>query len=85
MSENHSNHTLIRLPDLLKLVRISRSSVYLRLNQKSKYFDASFPRPVPLSSESRGGVAFVFAEVQAWIESRIQVRDTTETIAKEES
>lgn len=81
----HPNHTLIRLPALLKLVRISRSSVYLRLDPKSKYFDASFPRPIPLSSESRGGVAWLLSEINLWIESRIQVRDTTETIAKEES
>lgn len=28
----------------------------IKINNKSKYFDATFPRPVPLSSEIRGGV-----------------------------
>lgn len=82
MIENHPNHTLIRLPDLLRLTGLSRSSVYLRLNPKWKYFDERFPKPVPLSSEIRGGVAFLSTEIQAWIESRIQAREAAKSIAK---
>ncbi|PSJ16203.1 helix-turn-helix transcriptional regulator [Nitrosomonas supralitoralis] len=82
MIENHQNHTLIRLPDLLRLTGLSRSSVYLRLNPKSKYFDEKFPAPVPLSSEIRGGVAWLLSEINLWIESRIQARAEITSIAK---
>lgn len=83
MIENHPNkHTLIRLPELIQLTGLSRSCIYLKLNPKSKYFDEFFPKPVPLSSEIRGGVAWLLAEIQLWIESRIQARAERKVTAK---
>lgn len=69
-----SNYTLIRLPEVVRLTGLSRSCIYLKINNKSKYFDANFPRPVPLSSEIRGGVAWLLAEIQEWILSRLKAR-----------
>ena len=62
---------LVRMPELLALTGLQRATVYKRLKT-----DPSFPRPVPLSdSESRGApVAFVLAEVQAWVRERIARR-----------
>lgn len=63
--------TLIRLPDLVALTGLQRATVYKRLKD-----DPTFPRPVPLSdSTARGApVAWVLAEVQEWVKSRIAAR-----------
>ncbi len=63
--------TLIRMPDLLALTGMQRATVYKRLKD-----DPTFPRPVPLSdSAARGApVAWVLAEVQAWVRGRIAAR-----------
>lgn len=63
--------TLIRMPELLRLTGLQRATVYKRLKD-----DLTFPRPVPLSdSDARGApVAFVLAEVQAWVRARIASR-----------
>lgn len=75
MIENNTNNILIRLPEVIRLTGLSRSCIYLKINNKSKYFDATFPRPVPLSSGIRGGVAWLFAEIQEWILSRLNARE----------
>ena len=75
MLEKNTNNILIRLNDVLRRTGISRSSVYLKINKKSKYFDATFPRPVPLSSGIRGGVAWSLSEIEQWISSRINARE----------
>ncbi|AEJ00212.1 phage transcriptional regulator, AlpA [Nitrosomonas sp. Is79A3] len=82
MTENNPNNTFIRLPELTRLTGLSRSSVYLKINPKSKYFDELFPKPVPLSSETRGAVAWLLAETNQWIESRIQARAEKEVTVK---
>lgn len=63
--------TLIRMPELLALTGLQRATVYKRLKD-----DPTFPRPVPLSdSTARGApVAWVLAEVQEWVRSRIAAR-----------
>ncbi|WP_256672409.1 AlpA family transcriptional regulator [Pseudomonas sp. o96-267] len=64
--------TLIRMPELLALTGLQRSTVYKRLKS-----DPTFPKPVPLSdSNARGApVGFVLAEVQAWVKARIAARE----------
>nr|WP_294973700.1 AlpA family phage regulatory protein [uncultured Pseudomonas sp.] len=63
--------TLIRMPELLALTGLQRATVYKRLKA-----DPTFPKPVPLSdSTARGApVAWVLAEVQAWVRGRIAAR-----------
>ncbi|RTL52448.1 MAG: AlpA family phage regulatory protein [Rhodocyclaceae bacterium] len=65
---------LIRLPELLRMVGLSRSAIYLRLNPRSQYFDKTFPRPVSLASTSRGAVAWSAVEVERWCTSRLEAR-----------
>ncbi|WP_366090039.1 AlpA family phage regulatory protein [uncultured Dechloromonas sp.] len=67
---------LIRLAELLLLLACSRSTVYLRLDPKSPYYDPSFPRPIKLSGHAngRGAVAWVESEVEAWIAERMAAR-----------
>nr|WP_256674675.1 AlpA family phage regulatory protein [Pseudomonas sp. ALS1131] len=63
--------TLIRMPELLALTGLQRSTVYKRLKS-----DPTFPKPVPLSDSiaRRAPVAWVLAEVQAWVQARIAAR-----------
>ena len=75
MLEKNTNNILIRLPEVVRITGLRRSSIYLKINSKSKYFDASFPRPIPLSSEIRGGVAWLLSEIEEWISSRLNARE----------
>lgn len=63
--------TLIRMPELMALTGLQRPTVYKRLKD-----DPTFPRPVPLTASTARGapVAFVLAEVQAWVRARIEAR-----------
>lgn len=63
----------IRLPDLLKMTGMSRSTVYSLMNPKSKYFDPTFPKPVALTPNGRSK-AWNRAEVEAWMLSRLNAR-----------
>ena len=60
-TENSVHPLLLRLPDLQKVIGISRTSIYEKLKK-----DPAFPRPVKLGA---GSIAWRFAEVKAWVES----------------
>lgn len=61
---------VIRLKELLRLIALSRATVYERINPKSKRFDPSFPRPIKLGAAS---VGWSLNDVMAWIAARPQV------------
>lgn len=63
---------IIRMPDLVRMLGIRRSTIYKRLAT-----DPTFPRPVSLSdSNARGApIGFVLSEVQTWISKKIEHRD----------
>ena len=57
---------LIRLPEVIARTGRSRSRIYGDIAK------GEFPRPVRIGGQS---VAFVEAEVDAWIEAKIAARD----------
>jgi prophage regulatory protein len=58
---------LIRLKEVIYCTGLARSTVY-------KYIAANtFPKPVPLGGRA---VAWIQAEVDAWIEEKISIRKT---------
>ncbi|OEC51251.1 MULTISPECIES: AlpA family transcriptional regulator [unclassified Aeromonas] len=67
---------VIRLKELLRLIALSRATVYDRINPKSKRFDPSFPRPIKLGAAS---VGWSLNEVMAWIAARPQAHPITAT------
>ncbi|MCX0428574.1 MULTISPECIES: helix-turn-helix transcriptional regulator [Aeromonas] len=67
---------VIRLKELLRLIALSRATVYDRINPKSKRFDPSFPRPIKLGAAS---VGWSLNEVMAWIAERPQAHPITAT------
>lgn len=54
-------HRLIRRPEVLKRVALSRSSIYARIQE------GTFPSPIKMGHSS----GWVESEVQAWIEKQI--------------
>ena len=57
-------HTILRLPDVKRSTGLSRSTIYLRITQ------GTFPKPVSLGGRA---VGWLEAEVQRWLERRIEV------------
>lgn len=57
--------TIIRLRKLLTQLSISRSTVYLRINPQSKYYDPMFPKPIRLGAKA---VGWVLSDVYDYID-----------------
>lgn len=57
----------IRLPELINKIGIGRSSVYNKMNPKSKHYDKTFPKTKSLGPNS---VAWLESEVDAWMLAR---------------
>ena len=57
---------ILRRPKVEKKTGLSRSTIYLLIKK------GTFPKPIKLGERS---VGWVEAEVDAWLESRIQQRD----------
>lgn len=73
-SSSRGDLQLIRIGRVIEITGISRSAIYSRMDRRSRYFDPAFPKPVSLSVQSRGAVAWALSEVQAWIDQRMQKR-----------
>lgn len=56
---------MLRLKQVIERTGLSRSTIYAKLDSKSKQYDPSFPSQVSLGV---GAVRWVDAEVHAWIE-----------------
>ncbi|HEQ1857600.1 TPA: AlpA family phage regulatory protein [Providencia alcalifaciens] len=59
---------ILRMAELTVMLGISRSSIYEKLNPRSKYYDADFPKPIKLGASS---VGWQYASVEKWLASRI--------------
>lgn len=66
-------HRLLRRTQVEQTIGMSRSWIYDALDPKSPQFDPTFPKPIRLGSCA---VAWIEAEVQGWIESRITASRT---------
>lgn len=56
---------VIRLPQLKELLGLSRSTIYNRISEKSKYYDPLFPKSVRLGSKA---VGWILKDVYFYIE-----------------
>lgn len=57
---------ILRLPDVMSRLRMSRSSIYAKIQR------GEFPRPVELGPNSRG---WVEAEITEWLASKLAAHD----------
>lgn len=64
-------HRLLRRKQLEEAIGLSRSNIYSRMDKNSPHYDATFPIPVKIGGRA---VAWVLAEVESWIDSRIAAR-----------
>jgi len=61
------NIQILKLPDLIKISGLSRSTLYEKLNEKSSRYDETFPKQLKLS---RNAVGWLEHEVLEWLESK---------------
>ncbi|WP_032881231.1 AlpA family phage regulatory protein [Acinetobacter sp. WC-323] len=76
VSTNDPFKMITRL-DLEELTGLSRSTIYDRMNSKSKRYDPDFPKPVKFGHLTR----WRLSEVQAWIQSKIEARNLLQKTA----
>ena len=62
-------HNILRLPAVTARTGLSRSTIYSRISE------GNFPAPVSLGGRA---VGWIEAEIQGWLEERIQVTRKTE-------
>ena len=55
-------HTILRLPQVISAVGLSRSAIYQRISE------SKFPRQISLGGRAIG---FLDSEIQDWIKSRL--------------
>ncbi|CAM4182847.1 helix-turn-helix transcriptional regulator [Vibrio neonatus] len=66
MNQQATQQRLVRMPEVLRITGLSKSSVYDRMNR------GLFPKSVSLGGRS---IAFVESEVNQWVNSQISQRD----------
>jgi prophage regulatory protein len=59
-----ANPLIMRMKDVQRTVSLSRSSIYNKVNERSRYFDVTFPKPVKLGSSA---VGWISVEIYQWI------------------
>lgn len=64
-------YRIFNLKAVIEITALSRSTIYEMLNQKSKYYDPSFPKPVRLTEVRIGWVS---QEIYDWLETKIAQR-----------
>lgn len=78
-SQSTVGRAMLRMPDVEQRIGLKRSSIYARLNRKSKYYDESFPRPVSLTGATAvsdkgrpvgGAIGFYQDQIDRWLASR---------------
>ncbi|HGE8503016.1 AlpA family transcriptional regulator [Serratia ureilytica] len=63
---NNINKRLIRLPDVMSITGLKRSTIYLKMK------GGDFPNSIPIGERS---VAWVEGEVNKWVENNISKRE----------
>lgn len=63
---------IINIKDVIQFTSISRAKIYEMINEKSKYFDPTFPQPIRLSESRIGWSAW---EINQWIEDKLESRE----------
>jgi prophage regulatory protein len=78
LNENHlrysekmpQHHAMLRLKQVIERTGLSRSTVYNKLDPRSKHHDPSFPKQIGMGS---GSVRWLESELEAWINCKINL------------
>lgn len=77
VKEKAKRRRAIRLPEVLDMLGISKSTMYSRLNLKSLYYDQAMPKPFKLGNcriADRAPSMWWESDVQAYLELHADVR-----------
>ncbi|OOW67188.1 hypothetical protein Xmlh_18030 [Xanthomonas axonopodis pv. melhusii] len=66
----------VRLPEVLKLLGVSRSTLYNRLDESSPQYDPDMPRPFKLGKSDRAPTAWLHQDIVVYIESCVAARSS---------
>lgn len=58
---------MMRLRDVMQITRLSRSTIYDIMDEKSKRYDPTFPKQIKLTERS---VVWRADQITAWLESK---------------
>ncbi len=67
MSKSKQAAQIIRRRGLEQLLQLSRGAIYNKLDQRSPYYDATFPKPISLGAVA---VGWIESEVNAWVQAQ---------------
>ena len=70
----HSSKGLIRQPALCQWLDVTRSGL-----AKLRAKDSTFPKPIMDSDSRQAAAYYVVAEVEAWLQSKIDARDKAQS------
>lgn len=62
--------TILRRRDLEARLKLSRSTIYDKINPDSPRYDATFPKPIRLGNGS--AVGWIESEVEIWLRGRVE-------------
>ena len=62
--------SILRRRDLEDRLKLSRSTIYDKINPQSARFDATFPKPIRLGTGS--AVGWIEGEIEAWLRAQIE-------------
>jgi prophage regulatory protein len=60
---------ILRRRDLESRLRLSRSTIYDRINPDSPRYDLTFPKPIHLGGGT--AVGWIESEVEAWLQQQV--------------
>lgn len=69
---------IVRIKTVIQMTGLSRSAIYEKMNPKSPYFEAHFPRSIKLGAAA---VGWSENEVKEWINMRMNSRQIQENCA----
>lgn len=73
--EFNDRFELLHLKDMKKILGFSRSWIYGKLNDNSKYYDPTFPKPIKINPDTGGkygSVRWLRGSVIDWIKSKVE-------------
>ena len=62
---------IINIKEVVQFTSISRAKIYEMINEKSKYYDSTFPKKIKMTQNR---ICWSALEINKWIESKMAQR-----------